>query len=179
MHLSMMSECQERVEQAIGALEKAEELADDLRIRLSIALAMSLLYGMGSPERIGKALDEALRLAEVLGDTDRCMRATWAAWTLRFNTGALAAARDMAEGLLRMATERRDPFQILVGHRLLGNTLHAEGRQAEARRHFERALGTSPAPDASRDSLWHHQDQHALARAMLARVLWVQGYPDQ
>ena len=179
MHLSMMVECRDRLQRAMTALEQAAGLAVDLQIRLKIALAVSLLYTMGSPDRIRSALAEVTNLASNTNDRDAQLRAAWASWTLHFNTGALGAARQAANRLLQLAAETGNPLDSLIGHRLLGNTLHSLGKQAEARRHLEQAIALAPMPSASRDLLWRHQDQQVLARAMLARVLWVQGSPDQ
>src|SRR6185312_13779798 len=63
--------------------------------------------------------------------------------------------------------------------RLIANTLQYQGKQREARRCLERILEHYVAPADQRHTMWFHYDQRVLARAMLARVLWLQGFADQ
>jgi predicted ATPase len=68
---------------------------------------------------------------------------------------------------------------MFVGERLLGVTMHYRGRQVEARRHLEHVLANYIAPGDGQHVLRFHYHQNILARAMLARVLWLQGFTDQ
>jgi predicted ATPase len=61
----------------------------------------------------------------------------------------------------------------------MGNTLQYGGKQREARRCLERVLELYVAPKNQRHTILFQYDQRALARAMLARVLWLQGFVDQ
>jgi ATP/maltotriose-dependent transcriptional regulator MalT len=68
---------------------------------------------------------------------------------------------------------------MLVGDRLLAHALQYSGDQRAARKLLERVLERYVAPKSRRHTILFHYDQHALARAMLARVLWLQGSIDR
>jgi predicted ATPase len=72
-----------------------------------------------------------------------------------------------------------DPADRLLGARLLGVSRHYLGDQAGARRHLERLLGHYVAPAARPQAIRFQYDQRVMARATLAWILWLQGFPEQ
>lgn len=75
-----------------------------------------------------------------------------------------------------LAAKKNFPQDLLVGERMTGTALHYLGNQAEARRHIERTLAGYPArPRPNR----YQFDQRVTAQATRARILWLQGFPDQ
>ena len=118
-------------------------------------------------------------MAEGLGDVQAQLRALWAIWTHHFNNGDNLAAQRVAERFSTVARGTGDPADLLIGDRLTGNTLHYAGRQPEARACFERVIELYAPPDDQRHARWFVYDQRLLARARLARVLWLQGFPDR
>jgi predicted ATPase len=62
---------------------------------------------------------------------------------------------------------------------MIGVSLHYCGDQTNARRHIERMLGGYVAPDQRSPLVLFQFDQRAVARFALARILWLQGFPDQ
>ena len=76
----------------------------------------------------------------------------------------------------------------LFGERLMGVAKHYIGDQISARRHLEQVLAhyaaTDHGPDAVRSQtdlhvIRFHTDLRISARVYLARVLWLQGFPEQ
>jgi len=179
LHMSLIAECRERAEQAFDCLGGRPELADRLRMQLYFTLGMTLLHTSGPPEKTMGALSAALDVAEALGDVESQLRALWATWTYRINSGEARAAQELGEKFLRLAARVGNPADLLVGDRLVGNAMHYAGDQAAARRHFERVLSLYIEPDHQRHSMWFLHDQRLLARARLARILWLQGLVDQ
>lgn len=59
--------------------------------------------------------------------------------------GDLAAARERAEGVMRLATDPRQPLELLSAHRLLGELDTLAGRHAEAAAHLDVALTLAEA----------------------------------
>jgi hypothetical protein len=57
--------------------------------------------------------------------------------------------------------------------------LHFSGEQAAARHHLERMLDGYVPPVHRTATMPHQFDQRIVARALLARVRWMQGFPDQ
>jgi predicted ATPase len=77
-----------------------------------------------------------------------------------------------------MATQSGDRSAIVVANRLLGHSLHYHGEQATARLHLEQVLSLETEYGRAR-TVWFQYDQRVLAGAILARVLWLLGYPDK
>jgi predicted ATPase/DNA-binding winged helix-turn-helix (wHTH) protein len=179
LHLSLPVECRERAERALDRIRPDLSLSAPLRMQLLIALGISLILTMGSVERTRTVVAEALDIAEGLDDVDAQLRTVWARWSIHFAIGECRAAQATAERLSRVARRTDDRAVVLVAERLMGNTLQYGGNQREAQNCFERVLELYVAPKDQRHTILFQYDQRALARAMLARVLWLRGFLDQ
>ena len=71
------------------------------------------------------------------------------------------------------------PERRLVGDRLIGSTQHCLGDQPSARRHLERALADHVTADHRSRFIGFQLNQRTVPRALLARILWLQGFPDR
>ena len=61
----------------------------------------------------------------------------------------------------------------------MGATLLTKGRPREAQQYLERVLRFSEAPGDRLGAIYNYSNDHAAARAMLARALWMQGFTEQ
>lgn len=179
LHLSLMAECRERCESALRHFKASSHFDERIRMRLSLALGSSLSYAMGSVERAWIALSEALDISERLDDTEIQLRALWGMWSYRLNRGELRITHNLAERFSQIARQAGNSDDVLVGDRVLGTTLHYEGRQREARNCLERVLDSYVAEGNQRHMMWISLDQRFMARCYLARTLLVQGLPNQ
>jgi predicted ATPase len=179
LDLSLSAELRVRAERALKELDPNLNLSARLRMELQIALGTSLIITLGPVERTRIVLTSALDLAEGLDDSDVQVRALWALWALHFNTGECRAAQSAAERFSRAAFGTGDEGIAAVAHRAVGYTLQYGGNQREARCSLERALDLNVNPESRRPSLLFVYDQHVLARATLARSLWLQGFVNQ
>jgi len=68
---------------------------------------------------------------------------------------------------------------VVVAERRMGTTLPTIGRLSEAQRWFERVMQSASDLEEERLPVWRHSRDRAMARAMLARALWLQGFPDR
>jgi len=171
----LISECGGRVEQALEAVDRMPPAGALDTARLLTMLGFALLNTSGQAGRTRMVLTRALALAEDLRDSGLLLRILWAHWSLNFNAGDYRTARPVAERFLSIAEGRGDAEGVTVGHRLLGSTLHFTGDQKEAQRHLEFALRGGDGPAGAVRPIWFLLDQRIVARAMLARVLAVQG----
>ena len=179
LHLSLLFECRERAERALSNLEFGSKLSPRLTAELQIAICVALLHTTGVAKGIGDVLADALQVADALDDVDLKLRALWAMWTYRFNNGEHLAAQPLAERFSDLALHAGRPADVFVANRLMGNTMHFLGDQLEARRYYEHLLDLYVAPSDHRHSMLFNFDQRLLARTMLSRVLWLQGFLDQ
>jgi predicted ATPase/DNA-binding winged helix-turn-helix (wHTH) protein len=177
--LSLIVECKRNVDRALESLEQNVELDDRVKMLLTVGLGAALYHCTGTTANTGLVLHRALALAKSVGDDDAQLRAVWVNWSYRYNQGDMRTARFLADRYASLAKGVGDPADSLVGDRLVGTTLHHVGNQASARFHLERVRDHYFAPDDERHTIWLHYDQSVLARSILARVLWLQGFVEQ
>jgi predicted ATPase/DNA-binding winged helix-turn-helix (wHTH) protein len=179
LYFALMTECRERAERAMKSLATNFSISALQRLQLQIALGVAMIYTMGLGESTREDLTQALETAETLGEVDAQLRALWALWALYFYRGDFNQAKSVAERFSSVTLQTADAADALVGDRFVGVAAHFQGQQSDARFHLERVLDLYIAPSDRRHARWFHFDQRVLARAMLARVLLLQGFPEQ
>jgi predicted ATPase len=178
-YLSLMSECRERCERALLSLEPHVTVNMPLRMQLQIALAAAIFITMGPPEQATTLLTEALETADALNDLNAQAAALSTLLAIYVLRGEYDRTRIAAERIEQIAHRIDDPVSLLAAYRELGATLLTSGRPREAQQYFERILRSPTAPGNRRDAIYYNPNDHAVARAMLARALWMQGFTDQ
>jgi predicted ATPase len=148
-------------------------------MELYAALGASLIYTKGPAPETGAAWTNALEIAERLGDTECQLQALRGLWAYRLDNCEYRASLTLAQRFSSLAANQIASADLLVGERMIGTSLHFLADQSNARHHIERAL-SGYATSANRPRLNRYQfDQQVMARATLARILWLQGFPDQ
>jgi hypothetical protein len=148
-------------------------------MQLYAALGASLIQIKGHVPETYEAWTHALRCAEHLDDTEYQLRALWGLWSYRLSRGEHRAAQALAQRFSKLAASTADPADLLIGARLVGVSLHYLGDQSGARRYLERMLSHYVAPAYRPHAIRFQYDQRVMARATLAWILWLQGFPDQ
>jgi len=172
--LSQMAAAHGRVEQALPHAEARSEQ----EMRLRIALGHALWYlGPGSPA-LEPAFARALEIAERIGATDAQTQALWGLWAARRGHGDYPAALEMARRYADAAANAGDAGAMHLGDRILGLTHHAMGHQVIARDFAERALGQPHHFDPT-SGIGYQVETPVAIGALLARILWLLGFPDQ
>jgi hypothetical protein len=134
---------------------------------------------------MGAAFTNALAIAESLGDTEYQLRAFGGLYFFYAASSRHRAALPFAQRFHDLAASRSDLSAQLFGEHIVGMAKHFLGDQISARRHLELVLThyvpTYHGRDAIRleDIIRFQIDGQVSARAFLARVLWLQGFPDQ
>jgi predicted ATPase len=179
MHFSLMEECRGRVERALAAI--AAGVGRDARreMQLHASLTASLMYTRGAVAEIGAVATNAIEIAESLDDIEYQLRSLWALWSFRISSGQHSAALALAQRFHALAAKRPDLTDRLIGERMIGGSQYYLGDLLSARRHLERVLAHHVAPAEKRQIVRFQVDQWASARTYLARILWLQGLPDQ
>jgi predicted ATPase len=93
--------------------------------------------------------------------------------------GEYGQRRIAVERLQQIAPRIGDPAIIIIADRILGTSLLTLGRLSEAQQCLERVLRSRSVPDDHRRLNWHHSEHLAMARALLARALWLQGFANK
>ena len=179
MHLSLVAECRERCDRAL--LELPTDHADDkrLRMRLLIGLGNSLLHTRGPSEQAQSVLAQALASAEALGDLRAQLRVLLDLASVIGFSGDYTRAAAASERARAIAQQIGDTTGVAFAERRMGMILLRLGRLVEAQRYFERVIQSRPYETDDRLPIWRYSDDRAMARALLARTLWLQGFPER
>jgi predicted ATPase len=180
MHLSLVAECRERCDRALLKLQTNHMLDPRLRMRLQIGLGNSLLHTRGPSKQAQTVLTEALESAEALGDLHAQLRVLLDLSSVNGFRGEYARAAAASERAGAIAQQIGDMRGVVFADRRMGMILLRIGRLAEAQRYFERVIQSAPFyQNQDRLPIWQHSDDRAMARALLARTLWLRGFPER
>jgi predicted ATPase len=180
MHLSLMEECRGRVERALAAITAGTGRDARCEMQLHAALGMSLVYTRGDVPNIGATWKKALEIAESLGDVEYQLRSLWGLWAFHISgQHSDSVALKLAQRFYKLAANRSDRNDCLIGERMIGTSQYHLGDLLSARHHIERVLAHDVTPAQKWQIFRFEVDQWAAARVSLARILWLQGLPDQ
>ena len=180
MRLSLPEECRGRAERALAALGAGASRDARHEMKLHVAVGASLIYirGAAGPET-SMAYTRALEIAESLDDAECRLRALWGLCTYHSANGRNRVALELAQRFRALAAERPDPNDRLTGEGMIGVAQHFLGDLPSARRHLEHVLVGDVTPNEMSHIIRFHTDQRVLMSVFFARVLWLQGFPDQ
>lgn len=148
-------------------------------MKLHAALGASLIYARGSVLEIGTAWTRVLELAESLDDADYQLRSLLGLSFFQTASSQHRAALALAQRVCTLAAKRSDRTDRLIGERLIGVSQHYLGDQPSARRHLEYVLAHYVPLAQKSYVIPFALDQRVMTYTLLARVLWLQGFPDQ
>jgi predicted ATPase len=179
MHLSPLNECRSRIERALAALGPGSSEDARAELKLCAALGTSLIFTrVGMSYDVGSAWTRTLAIAESLDNIEYQLRALRGLWSIDIAIGQLRSSLTLAQRFYSLATRRGYPNDQLTGRRLIGTSQHYLGDQPSARQNIERVLADCAGDDGSR--FFRFQlDLRVSARVSFARILWLQGFPDQ
>jgi predicted ATPase/DNA-binding winged helix-turn-helix (wHTH) protein len=177
--LSLMDEWRRRVECALSRLRPGVSEGTRREMQLYAALGRALYYTNGPGPEVCAAWTDVLAVAERLDDTEYRLNALWGLWRYRIINGECRAALALAQRFSNLPPDQADTTDLLFGERLLATSLFVLGDLSNARRHLEHVLNPYPAPIRRPRDIRFQLDLPVSTRATLARILWLQGFPDQ
>jgi predicted ATPase/DNA-binding winged helix-turn-helix (wHTH) protein len=175
--LSLSDECRRLTKRALSALGPGSALATRRQIQLLALLGWSLQQTSGATSETRSAFSKILELSERMQDIKFKSLAMWGLWIYHFNNGEFATALDLAQKSI--AEEGVDTNHSLAGERIIGLSLHYLGEQSGSRQQIESVLARPVDPLHQPNDLSFAIDHRVTLRAFLARILWLQGFPDQ
>jgi predicted ATPase/DNA-binding winged helix-turn-helix (wHTH) protein len=179
LHAALPTECSERTERAMNNLTPGMKVNVPLLMQLHFAFGLMPAYTMSPVEPAKAALHKALRLAEQISDLQAQFQILWGLWVLNCETAESHATYSVTEQLSLVARRIGDPSASLMAQRLRGFVLEMQGQHQRSRECSEHVVRHWVPPTDRRLTAWGQFDQRVLARAMLARALWFQGYAEQ
>jgi predicted ATPase/DNA-binding winged helix-turn-helix (wHTH) protein len=156
----------------------AEAGRDDPRrfLEAKIAQGVALWYGRGFGPETRRVWSEAHAVARELDDQHHRMVAAWGLWSCALYSG-------QAEETLTWATEFRGlaktPADQAHGDYLMACAVHINGDLPGARTHIERVVGLGEGRSLDPPTLRFGFNRIVAAHATHAKILWLQGFPDQ
>ena len=148
------------------------------QIKLQVALANALMWAKGFAAPETRAAEERARLlieqVEALGEEPplgllSILVGFWAANFFRFNGDA---CRDLAAQILALAEKQRKSVPLTIGHYFMGCPWRLTGDIAEARAHFDRAIGLYDPVEHGPLGTRFRLDYRVASLACRSIVLW-------
>jgi predicted ATPase len=174
-----------RAVEQFGSLPQTPALRRE-QIKLQIALANALMHtkGHASPDTRA-ALDQTralIDLAETLGEPLEdalllfsTLYGVWVTNLVAFKGEEICA---LAAHFLALADQQRARVPLMIGHRLMGNSLLYCGDAAKARTHFDQALALYDPDKHGPLAMQFGYDVEVATLSYRGLALWVLGYPD-
>jgi predicted ATPase/DNA-binding winged helix-turn-helix (wHTH) protein len=178
LKLSLTLEYAGRIERALSRLAELPQPDADVEMRLWIAFGYAIWYSASRRDRLEAAFARARELADQVGDVSTRLHARWGMWAIRRARGEYRTALALAEDYAVLARTEGGRADVVLGDRIGGLTHHYLGNQAVAGQMLEgvrtivRQTGTSTDTDFQLTS-------EVAVPALLARSLWLQGFPDR
>ena len=156
------------------------------QIKLQVALITPLIHvkGYAAPETKAAAKQARLLIeqAEALGEPSEdpllLFSVLYAFWVTNFVAFDGDVCRDLAAQFLALAEKQRATVPIMIGHRLMGNSLLLTGDIAEGRGHLDQAIALYDPAEHRPLATRFGQDVGVAALSYRSQALWVLGYPD-
>jgi hypothetical protein len=179
--LSLLKEYGGYVRRALSLLDELGEPCPRLKVALKLALGSACYHTWGGTAETIEAFAEARQLAHEHDDVAGQLRAVSGHMAVNLSCGHYRMALAQSEHFDRLGLHG-DPLLSLSTHRLRVLALHYAGDQLQARIHAEQVLQRM-AQSGHVNRFTHgfgvQYDQSVASLTVLARVLWMQGLPEQ
>jgi predicted ATPase/DNA-binding winged helix-turn-helix (wHTH) protein len=174
---SLFVECSRWCEKGLAELPESDE-GSTTHLTLQSFLAASAMFTRGNSDEVRRAIEEALSLADGLGDQEYQRHLLVGLGIFLTRTGDFQGALEVAQRNAANARAVGSPGVIATGETVLGVAYHFIGDQMAARQHCERALTKAEAAGAARIAFFGY-DHEIRALIALARCYWLIGLPDR
>jgi predicted ATPase/DNA-binding winged helix-turn-helix (wHTH) protein len=175
--MSLLSECHRWSERAVLALDDTTLGGLD-EMHLQTALGLSLNFIRGEIDAARVALNRGFAIAEERGNALDQVRLLTQLQMLNIRSGDLKTARHYGMRCSVVARTTEDADAVALTHFFLGSVFHFMGDFGDARLELEAALEHERSSRSS-TMIYFGFDGRNLTGAILARNLWLQGYPTQ
>jgi predicted ATPase len=176
-HHSSFIECIRWCERGLTALPENDE-GSTTQLTLQSFLAASTMLTRGNRDEVRRAIEDALSLANALGDHQYQTHLSVGLGIFLTRIGDFRGALAVAERCIAIAQATGSPGVIAAGESVLGVAYHLIGDQMGARRHCERGLMKAEAAGAAQVSFFGY-DHEIRALIALARCYWLIGFADR
>jgi predicted ATPase/DNA-binding winged helix-turn-helix (wHTH) protein len=178
-HLTLLAEFRRHLERALRSSNPEAGPTPHQEMQLLAALSITLLITTAYVSDMRASWSRVREIAERLGDTRYKLRALGGLWEIALNSGAFRETLTLAQEAYEMAGREVNTANLPASSRMMGASLHYLGDQAGARQYLEQILDHKGVAHR-RSRAWNTLiDPQVSGRSALARVYWIQGFPDQ
>jgi predicted ATPase/DNA-binding winged helix-turn-helix (wHTH) protein len=174
--ISLLSECRNWMERAIGRMAAGCDTRQQMEIHASLAL--SLMFTEGNSERVRDAFNSALRLAEEREDAYQQLRLLSGLSIYCHRRIDVAGSLELALRGEAVARKTGSPDDIAIADSMLGAAYYMRAEQRRAQSHFERALQSAP-PLRRFNAAQYLFDLRTTSLFNLTRSYWFTGNLDR
>jgi predicted ATPase len=178
LRLSLTLEYVAGIERALQRLAELPQPDIEVEMRLWTAFGYAIWYSASRRDLLEVAFTRALELANQVGDVSARLHARWGMWAIRRARGEYREALALADDYAALARTAGDQADAVLGDRILGLTHHYLGNQTAAGQTLERVRTIVRQTGTATDTDFQLTSEVAVP-ALLARILWLQGFPDQ
>jgi predicted ATPase/DNA-binding winged helix-turn-helix (wHTH) protein len=178
LRLSLTLEYVAKLERALQRLAELPQPDAVVEMRLWIAFGYAIWYSASRRDRLEAAFTRALELANQVEDVSARLHARWGMWAIRRAGGKYREALALADDYAALARTAGGQADVVLGDRILGLTHHYLGNQAAAGQALERVRTIVRQTGTATDTDFQLTSEVAVP-ALLARILWLRGFPDQ
>lgn len=179
--LSLLNEYGGYVRKALTLLDATPEPCPRLKMMLKLAQGSTCYHAQGGTAETVDAFVSALKLANHCNDVAGQLRAISGHLAVNLSCGHYQMALEQSDQFDRLGLHN-DAVLSLSTHRLRVLTLHFAGDQQRARLNAEEVIQRM-AHSGHLNRFTHgfgvQYDQSVAALTILARILWIQGQPEQ
>jgi len=177
LSMGLMSECHRWSCCAIAALDESSLGGLD-EMYLQAALGISCMYMYGGRDETLAALNRSIGIAEAHSNELGQLRMLGELYMLHLRIGEFRATLDYAKRAAAITATSENSGTVALGHFLLGTSLHFLGDIRGAGVELGAPPGERPQSRKSSANYLGYEEKSLFA-GILARNLWMQGYPDQ
>jgi predicted ATPase/DNA-binding winged helix-turn-helix (wHTH) protein len=185
LRLTLLRECRKYLELALSHISSsvdarpATKSALRAEMVLRTAVALAIYFTEGLPAAPEDHLQKAREIAQKIGDKAHELKVIWMLYGIAGNAGSYRQELVYAQMFDAAARGSADPMVEFRHHRMLARALGDLGQYARAQKHVQVALQPSRAAMPPINLNAYDIDDWVAARANLARLLWLRGYPDE
>jgi predicted ATPase/DNA-binding winged helix-turn-helix (wHTH) protein len=172
----LLPECLTWTARAIFALDGLSQ-GTRLELKLQAGLASSMMVTTGNAAPVQAALVRALEIAERVNDAPMQFYLLHALYKWQIRSGDLRGIMELTGRVETAAEQIADPFADAIAHSNRAVACFFAGRNREVAQHAQMALDAPVQSSKLNVACFGHL--HRAARSILARNLWLLGYPDQ
>jgi predicted ATPase len=174
--MSLLAECRIWTERAVAALnDSAEGTRHEMQIQA--ALGMALVNTKGNNEGALTALSRAVEIAETLNDPYYQLGLLDSLYIFHLRAADIVGSHAIATRRDAVLKQVVNPSSFPTSDWMFAVTSHFKGDHTEAREYSRSAVASSPVFYRPHIRLLGY-DYRVIPMSVLARTLWLQGYPD-